>query len=67
LNIALMYQAKESLKHHGAASGTTSPTRADAPASTSPAEGPAAVVSSRARRPDIHTSVVSTNTDGMPK
>jgi hypothetical protein len=29
--------------------------------------GPAAVVSNRPRRPDIHTSVVSTNTDGMPK
>ncbi|OLB64988.1 MAG: hypothetical protein AUI10_08745 [Actinobacteria bacterium 13_2_20CM_2_72_6] len=29
--------------------------------------GPAAVVSRRARRPAIHTSVVSTNTDGMPK
>ena len=31
------------------------------------AVGPAAVVSNRARRPAIHTSVVSTKTDGMPK
>ncbi len=37
------------------------------PASTSPAAGPAAVVVIRARRPAIHTSVVSTKTDGMPK
>ena len=67
LNNALMYQAKESLKQHGAASGTAKPTRADVPASTRPVAGPAAVVSSRPRRPAIHTSVVSTKTDGMPK
>src|SRR5215831_15447962 len=62
-----MYQANDSLKQIGAASGNANPTSADVPASTSPAAGPAAVVTNRPRRPDIHTSVVSTNTDGMPK
>src|SRR5215831_1856385 len=62
-----MYQANDSLKQIGAASGNANPTNAEVPASTSPAAGPAAVVTSRPRRPDIHTSVVSTNTDGMPK
>jgi hypothetical protein len=55
------------LNVHGPSSGTTNPTNCATPANTNPVAGPAAVVNTRARRPAIHTSVVSTNTDGIPK
>jgi hypothetical protein len=67
LKSAFRYQAKASLNAHGAASGTRIPTIWARPARISPAAGPDAVVSMRARRPAIHTSVVSTKIDGMPK
>ena len=52
---------RELERDRGASSGTTRPTSCEAPARTSDAAGPDAVVMRRARRPAIHTSVVSTN------